>query len=77
MSRHRINRKVGEAILATDVRLLEDHAASEEVIGLMLAEHAARVQTLSRLIDPIMARTLLMMVASALIAEAKSTETKG
>lgn len=74
---HEVDREIADIILKADIALIEKHPASERALGLMIAEHGARVQTLSRLIDPAVARPLLMMVASALVAEAKSLEEKG
>jgi hypothetical protein len=69
--REQINADIVERVLATDVAILNDHNVSDEVVSLMAAEHAARCETLSKMIEPTLGRALLLVTAGALISAAK------
>lgn len=66
-----IDADIDERILATDVELLNDHGVSDTVISKMAAEHAARTETLLKMIEPTMGRAMLLMISGALLSAAK------
>jgi len=54
-------------ILKNDIRLLDTLGCGDDVMEILAAEHAARCETLSKMIDPTMGRVLLLMTARALL----------
>lgn len=65
---------ITERVLQTDIALLEDHNVGDEFISLLAAEHAARCETLSKMIEPTFGRALLLVTAGALLAAAKQID---
>jgi hypothetical protein len=60
-----------ERILQTDVELLNAHNVGDDFMSLLAAEHAARVETFCKAIEPTLGRSLLLVTAAALLAAAK------
>lgn len=69
-TRSSVIESVRGALLHTDISLLNQHGVADDRMALIAAEHAARVETLAKAIDPSLGRPLLLMVASALMAAA-------
>lgn len=74
MTREATADQIREALLATDVTLLNEINVSDETMSLMAGEHAARVETLGKAIEPTLGRSLLLMVAGRLLAAAKQID---
>lgn len=72
--REQINADIVERVLATDVELLNDHNVSDDVVSLLAAEHAARTETLAKMIEPTLGRALLLMISGALLSAAKQID---
>jgi hypothetical protein len=60
-----------ESILQTDIGLLNANGVGDDIMSGLAAEHAARVETLCKAINPTMGRSLLLMVAGGLMAAAQ------
>jgi hypothetical protein len=69
-----IQTDIDDRILAADVELLNDHGVSDTVVSHMAAEHAARSETLAKMIEPTMGRALLLMISGALLSAAKQID---
>ncbi|SFJ51449.1 hypothetical protein SAMN03159338_1624 [Sphingomonas sp. NFR04] len=63
-----------EAILHTDIELLNKHNVSDDTMSIMAAEHAARTETLAKAIDPTLGKALLLMIAGHLMKAAKQID---
>lgn len=73
-SREDYAKRITDDLLAGDVSLLEELNTSDGVIELMAAEHAARTETLAKMIEPTMGRALLLMISGALLSAAKQID---
>lgn len=71
---HTAEYDIQERILKTDIAVLNDHNVSDHILSLLAAEHAARCEALSKIIDPTMGRALLLMIAGALMGAAEQIE---
>lgn len=74
MSREATVSAVRENLLQSDIQILNDHTVADEVMAIMAAEHAARVETLGKAIEPTLGRSLLLILADRLLAAAKQIE---
>lgn len=59
-----IETEVREKILHADIKILQNMGCSDKTMEIMVAEHACRVETLSKaLVDPGMAKAMLLVLA--------------
>lgn len=73
-SRKALADAVEQGIIQADVALLNEHNCSDETMSVMATEHAARVEALSKMVEPSLGRALLLTVAGALLAAAKQID---
>jgi hypothetical protein len=67
-------KQAGESYLQADIALLNEHNVSDDVMALMAAEHAARVETLARAVDPTLGRALILMIANLFLQNVKDMD---
>jgi hypothetical protein len=71
---HEQEAEVREQVLQGDVALLNANNVSDNFMSLLASEHAARVETLCKAIDPSLGRALLLVTAGALLAAARQID---
>lgn len=62
--------EIRERVLQTDIAILNEHGVGDKAIALLAAEHAARCETFSKMIEPTFGRSILLLVAGAMLAAA-------
>ncbi len=72
--RNALSSEIERRVLETDIAILDEHNVSDDTMSLLAAEHAARVETLSKMIEPSLGRAFLLVVAGALLSAAKQID---
>jgi hypothetical protein len=65
-----------DRILQVDIDLINLCGSADPVIEIMAAEHGARVEALCKMIDPIMGKAILLLVANGLLKASVQIETE-
>jgi hypothetical protein len=65
---------IRDSVIEADIAVLNDRGVGDKTIAALAGEHAARVETLLKMIDPSFGRAMLLLTARALLSCAQQID---